>query len=71
MEIRATVDEKFMKELQESLKKNKVTDVTRDALTLLNWAVKEVKSGRVILSADENGNNVHRLAMPGLDNAKP
>lgn len=48
----------------------KATDVAKDALTLLNWAVSEVKEGRVILSADKNLKDIHRLAMPALDRVK-
>ncbi|MBA2593239.1 MAG: hypothetical protein H0U97_13700 [Gammaproteobacteria bacterium] len=52
------------------LNEARATDVAKDALTLLNWAVSEVKEGRVILSADKNLNDMHRLAMPALDRVK-
>jgi len=69
MEVRFTVDEDFIKRLQDSTGEKKVTDVTRDALTLLDWAVNEVQNGRVILSSDQSGSSVHRLAMPALTKA--
>lgn len=69
MEVRFTVDEDFIKNLQKSTGEKRVADVTKDALTLLDWAVNEVQNGRVILSSDESGSNVHRLAMPALAKA--
>jgi hypothetical protein len=63
-EIRATVDANFLAELEEQLGVTKSTDVARTALTLLDWAVKEIQNNRMILSATENGKDVHRLVMP-------
>lgn len=70
MEIRLYIDDEFMDSLKMRLNEAKATDVAKDALTLLNWAVSEVKDGRVILSADKNGTDIHRLAMPALDRVK-
>jgi hypothetical protein len=69
MELRVNVDDDFVKKLQDSLKA-KTPDIAKSALTLLNWAVDEVSKGRVILSTDEKGEQVHRLAMPALDVAR-
>jgi len=55
-----------MRELQEQLNEGKASEVTRSALTLLKWAAEEAKQGRVILSAQPDGKNVQRLAMPAL-----
>ncbi len=70
MEIRLYIDDEFMDSLKLRLNEAKATDVAKDALTLLNWAVSEVKEGRVILSADKNLKDIHRLAMPALDRVK-
>ncbi len=70
MEIRLNVDDEFMDFLKRRLNEPKGTDVAKDALTLLNWAVSEVKEGRVILSADKNLKDMRRLAMPALDGVK-
>ncbi|MGH8565263.1 MAG: hypothetical protein ACREXW_14720 [Gammaproteobacteria bacterium] len=70
MEIRLNVDDEFMDFLKGRLNEPKGTDVAKDALTLLNWAVSEVKEGRVILSADKNLKDMRRLAMPALDRVK-
>ena len=66
MELRVQIDDKFMKKLQEQLKTNKASDVARDALTLLNWAVQEKTQGHDICSA-EDGEVLSRVAMPSLE----
>jgi len=70
MEVRFNVDDNFLKSLQDKLGA-KGPELTKSALTLLNWAVNEASKGRVILSTDEKGDNVHRLAMPVLDAVTP
>lgn len=57
METRMQVEDRFMAALQSSLGYARYTDVLRDALTILNWAVRERAKGRVILSADNAGNS--------------
>lgn len=66
-EIRFSVDQDYLKELQGILREPKSTEVTRSALSLLKWAAEEVKNGRVILSATPEGADVKQLAMPALD----
>lgn len=70
MEIRVEVDDEFAKDLQFKLGTKKSTEIARAALTLLNWAVDEVSQGRVIFSGDRDGKDLHRLAMPILENVK-
>jgi hypothetical protein len=70
MEIRVSVDDKSAEQLQEKLGTTKATDIAKSALTLLNWAVNEVANGRVILSSDSDGENLHRLVMPELEVAR-
>jgi hypothetical protein len=68
-EVRFQVDDAFLQNLQKKLGTSKSTDVARDALTLLNWAVNEKSEGRDIASAEDG--NVHaKLAMPSLDKVK-
>jgi hypothetical protein len=67
MEIRFTVNAQFIEKLQKDLNEPTATEIARSALSLLNWAVKESKEGRVIVSADGNGEQKHRLALPILD----
>lgn len=45
--------------------------VVENALTILGWAVREVKGGRIIAAVDE-GNKLYReLTMPVLDSVRP
>lgn len=67
MEIRLSVDDGFLKGIQETVGgQAKVTDLTRDALTIFNWAVREAAAGRVVLSTNASGEEIHRLVMPVL-----
>ncbi len=66
MEVRLNIDDTFLKNIQEKIGDNKVTEITRDALTIFNWAVEEVAAGRVILSTNADGADVHRLVTPAL-----
>lgn len=67
MEVRLNIDDTFLKNLQEKVgRPTKATDITRDALTIFNWAVEEVAAGRVVLSTSASGEDVHRLVMPTL-----
>ena len=66
MEVRLLLDDEFIRALQEKLKL-RGTDIAREGITLLNWAIHEREQGRVILSAEPDGQNVARLAMPVLE----
>lgn len=67
MEVRLNIDDAFVKNLQDKVGSSvKATDLTRDALTMFNWAVGEVAAGRVVLSTSATGQEVHRLVMPTL-----
>jgi hypothetical protein len=69
-EIRLTVDEKFIDGLKKDTGIDKAARLTNDALTLLKWAVGEVKKGRVLISTDENGGDAKKIVMPVLEMAK-
>ncbi len=68
MEVRLTLDDELMKEMMEKSGTTKATDLTKEAMTLMSWAIGEAAAGRVILSADSKGGDIHRLAMPALTN---
>lgn len=69
-EIRLTVDEKFINGLKKDTGIEKATQLTSDALTLLKWAIGEVKQGRVIITTDENGFDARKIIIPVLERAK-
>jgi hypothetical protein len=70
MELRMQIDDGFIKSLQNKLDL-RATEIVREALTIFNWAMGERERGRVILSADPNGQRVERLAMHVLDRIGP
>ena len=43
-------------------------DLFNNALTLLEWAVKEKRSGRIIASVDEREKKFKEIVMPALEN---
>jgi hypothetical protein len=71
MELRLQIPDDVVRKFQDRLGSGvKMTDVARDALTLFKWAVDERAKGRVVLSSDEEGENIIRLVMPSIENVK-
>lgn len=69
-EVRFLLETKYLDTLKERIGKEKATDVMRTALAILDWATEEAEKGRMIFSATEQGEEVHRLVMPELLYAK-
>jgi hypothetical protein len=69
-ELRLQIPDDVARKLQGQLGGAKLTDIARDALTMFNWAVEEKAKGRVVLSSDEEGERMTRLAMGSLDKVK-
>ena len=69
-EIRLTVDENFIEGLKKDTGIDKASQLTNDALTLLKWAVQEVKNGRVLISTDQKGGDAKKIVMPTLEKAR-
>jgi len=65
-DIRVQVQDDFMNALREKLGLKSNADVVQEALTLLNWAAEEKGRHRLILSTDQGGQQVERLAMRSL-----
>jgi hypothetical protein len=63
-------DEKVraLEELMEEAGLRTKKDLISNALTLLVWAVREVKKGRVIASVDERDNRYQQILLPALEN---
>ena len=70
-EVRLQIPDDLMKKYQDKLGNVKATDLAKDALTLFNWAFDERAKGRLVLSSDEEGESMIRLAMANLENAAP
>lgn len=66
MEVRFNIDTDFMDNLKKDLKVKNSTDVAKEAMSLLKWAVDERKQRRVILSSKSDGSGISRLLTPGL-----
>ena len=69
-EVRFLVGTDYLDNLKERLGESKTADVMRAALAILDWASEEVAHGRVILSTNEEGGEIHRLVMPELNQVK-
>jgi hypothetical protein len=59
--------EALMKELGISTKK----DLFNQAMTLLEWAVRERKAGRIIASVDEAHNQYKQVLLPAVERVAP
>jgi len=69
-DVRLQLPDDFVSGIQDKIGSNvKPTDIARDAVTLYNWAVEERAKGRVILSANADGENMTRLVMPSIEKA--
>jgi hypothetical protein len=68
-EVRVQIPDEVVKQIQEKLGDIKVTDIVKDAVTMFNWAADERSKGRVVLTSDEEGTKMTRLAMPSLERA--
>lgn len=69
-EVRVNIDAEFLAKLQTRLGLSKSTDVTKVALTILDWASDEAEHGRMVLSTKKDGKDAHRLVIPELSNVK-
>jgi hypothetical protein len=70
-EVRVQLPDDLVTSLQEKLGMNtKPTEITKDAISLYNWAVSERAKGNVILSSNTDGTNLTRVTMPSLDSIK-
>jgi hypothetical protein len=71
--LQIDLDEGQMKELEQMMEEGKVRtkkDLFNAALTLLRWAMKERKAGKVIASVDEKRDTYKELEMPVLSEVR-
>ena len=72
--LQIDLDEGQMKEFEQMMGEGKVRtkkDLFNAAFTLLRWAMKERKAGRIIASVDERRDTYRELEMPVLSEVKP
>ena len=70
--VQFELNEQGIKELEKLMEATSVAtrkDLFNNALTLLEWAVKERQKGRVIASVDETEEKYKEIEMPVLSNA--
>jgi hypothetical protein len=70
--IQVDISEERYKELEELLKNLEISTfkgLLNNSLTLLEWAVEEMKEGRKIVSTDEENKKMRELIMPCLQRA--
>jgi hypothetical protein len=68
------IDEGRMEELQRMMREGNVRtkkELFNAALTLLSWAMKEKRAGRIIASIDESKDSFKELEMPVLSEVRP
>jgi hypothetical protein len=69
-EFRLKVPDELFYSMQAKLGGAKMTEIARDALSLLNWAADERVRGRVVLSGTEDGEKLTRITLPSLDRVR-
>lgn len=70
-DVRLQIPDTLVDQINDKLSSSaKATDIAKDALTLYNWAVNEKAAGRLILSSNDQGGDIAKLAMPSLDGIK-
>ena len=72
--LQIELDEEKMRELEELMKEGKARtkkDFINAALTLLRWAMREKRAGRIIASVDEKRDVYKEIEMPILSEVKP
>ena len=70
MEIRFSVDDNYIKDLQSKANGSKPTQITSEAIALFNWALNQIKDGRKIVALNEQTDSYKEITTPILENAK-
>lgn len=67
MELRFQVDDRLMEQLAARTRLDKPADIGREALAFFNWGTAEADAGRIVISTDVSGGEVHKPVLPTLD----
>ena len=71
--LQVELDEEKMKELEQLMEEGKARtkkDFINAALTLLKWAMREKRAGRIIASVDEKKDTYKEIEMPILSEVR-
>jgi len=72
--LQIELSEEKLDELESLMKEGKAAtkrEFVNAALTLMEWAMKERRAGRIIASVDEKKNSYKEIVMPILSEVKP
>ena len=69
-EIRLNVDDSLIESLKNATGIDKTSQLTNEALNLLKWVALETKQGRVLLTSNAEGGDIHKIVIPSLQNAR-
>jgi hypothetical protein len=69
-EFRLKVPDELLYSMQAKMGGAKMTDIARDALGLLDWALDERARGRVVMSGTTDGDKLMRITLPSLDRVR-
>jgi hypothetical protein len=72
--LQIELDERRLEEIEALMKEGRAStkkEFINAALTLLEWAMKEKRAGRIIASVDEKKDSYKELVMPILSEVKP
>lgn len=70
MEVQLILDDALIEGMLNKIGSGSVIDLTRNALTMFRWAIEETVVGRVILSTNDDGQDVRILDIPSLTNIR-
>jgi len=69
-EVRLQIPDALLEKYKEKTGADvRATKIAEDAMRVFDWAMDERSKGRLILSSDESGEKMTRLAMPILEKA--
>ena len=72
--LQIELNEERFKELEELMREGRAStkkEFVNAALTLMEWAMKERRAGKIIASVDEKKDSYKELVMPILSEVKP
>jgi hypothetical protein len=70
MEIRFQIDDEFVNTLKKDTGVKSAADLTKEAYTLYRWAISEAQHGRILMSANTEGEDKKQVVMPIIERVK-
>lgn len=70
MEVRFTIEDNYIRDLQSKATGARVTQITSEALALFKWAIDEIMKGKKVVALDEETEIYNEITTPILDKVK-